>query len=516
MGREDGLVLRSAGVGAIVAAVFARAVGCDFFQIDDFAHVLDHPQISLGLSFERMLWATVNPVLGNWTPVAWFSHMLDMSLFGAWAPGHHATSVLLHALTAAFLYAFLERNTEQRLLSAIAVLFFALHPLRVESVVWIAERRDVLAGLFATATLLAYSAFVRTRSVPAYAGALVLFGLGLGSKATLVTFPFALLLVDVWPLGRFRNRAESLRSFDCRFPALLEKIPFIARAIGASLLTIVAQSDGGAIVPTSVLPVADRAANAAASIAHYLGKTLWPSDLSVMVMHPSLFGGTGHAGPTVALSLFVILALSALAWVFRQRGYPLVGWLWFVGMLVPTLGFVQAGLQALAYRYTYLPHMGLCIGLVWTFSELAKRIPGVDIRRFALVAGLALVFLTGATVVEIGYWKSTESVFKRSIVTRHGAWNHYFNLGRAYLVDERYDEALPALMEAGARLPKQGGAELVQALASIYESIGKSFEGLGDTERAAQAYRRSLAAHPSAAVAADLDRLAGVQERGEP
>jgi len=234
------------------------------------------------------------------------------------------------------------------------------------------------------------------------------------------------------------------------------------------------------------------------------------------VMHPSLFGGTGHAGLTVAMSLFAIVVLSALAWVFRQRGYPLVGWAWFVGMLVPMLGFAQAGLQALAYRYTYLPHMGLCIGLVWTFSELAKRIPAVDMRRFAGAAGLALVFLAGATVVEIGYWKSTESVFQRSIVTSQGAWNHHFNLGRAYLVDARYDEALPSLMEAGARLPKQGGIERVQALASIYEAIGKSLEGLGDTERAEQAYRRSLVAHPNAAVAADLERLAGARASGEP
>jgi len=514
--RDREYAVAALAIAVVVAALFARALACDFFQIDDYDLVLDNEHVNRGLSLEAVAWALTNPLIGNWTPLAWLSHMLDVSLFGANAAGHHATSVALHAATSALLFVFFARATNAPVRSAIAVLAFALHPMRVESVVWVAERRDVLSGFFGAATLCAWASFVRTRQPARYAAALALAACALASKATLVTLPFVLLLADVWPLGRASLAAPARESARALARLAFEKLPFFALAAVASTATLLAQGDAGAVVPSDVLPLSARLANAVLALEHYLEATLAPVHLSVMVLHPALFGGPGSPPLAVAASLAFLVLVSVLAFHHRARGHPVVGWLWFLGALVPTLGLVQAGIQGLAYRYTYFPHVGLAVLLVWTGADLVERAARERAWMRPLAAALALAMLgaLGArTVREIGAWRTTESLFLHNIAIDPSAWNHYFYLGNAYLVDARPGDAIAPLEAARARLPRQGGPELRQAWANLELSLGKALDGAGRTGEAIDAYRRSLAIAPRAEVA---DRLADAERRSAP
>ena len=348
-----------------VALVFGQTVRHDFVNYDDNAYVYENPQVAGGLTAHGIAWAFTSFHVSNWHPLTWLSHMLDCQFYGLHAGGHHLTNVLLHAATAILLFLVLRRMTGDLWPSAFVAAVFAIHPLRAESVAWVAERKDVLSGLFFMLTLGAYAGYARRPfSLGRYLTVVLLFALGLMAKPMLVTLPFVLLLLDYWPLGRIGpHRRTGISSFR---RVVVEKIPLLALTAASCVATVIAQ--GTAVIAIDVIPLPSRIANALVSYVAYMGQLFYPAGLAVLYPHPE--GGLPIW--KVAASSLVLAGISAAALVWRRRfPYLFVGWFWYVGMLVPVIGLVQVGLHAMADRYTYLPQIGLCIAVTWGVAQLA-------------------------------------------------------------------------------------------------------------------------------------------------
>ena len=387
----------------LTIAVYWPATRYDFINFDDPAYVTKNPNVQSGLSRESVKWAFFHPVSANWHPLTVMSHMLDCQLYGLKPWGHHLTSVLLHALNAVLVFVLLRQLTRAVWRSLLVAALFAVHPLLVESVAWISERKDVLSGFFGLLCLIFYARYAqpkivnRQSSIINYALAVFFFALGLISKPMLVTWPFVMLLLDYWPLGRLQTTDYGLPSSEskngpqpstawrgeatCRVevkrrrerrrltPLLLEKLPFFALAAVASCVTFVVQKHGGAVSAGESWPLGAHAGNALISYCRYLEKLFWPTDLAVFYPHPKDW--------PLALVLpagLLLVAISVLFFVERRR-YPflLMGWLWFCGTLVPVIGLVQVGGQAMADRYAYLPSLGVLIVAIWGANELTRH-----------------------------------------------------------------------------------------------------------------------------------------------
>ncbi|MGH9361727.1 MAG: tetratricopeptide repeat protein, partial [Thermoanaerobaculia bacterium] len=359
------------GLALLTVLVFAPVVRHDFVSLDDPAYVTGNAQVRRGLTAEGFRWAWGNEVAGNWHPLTMLSHMLDAELHGLDPGGHHLTSLLLHAANAVLLFVLLRRLTGAAGRSAAVAALFAVHPLHVESVAWIAERKDVLSAFFFFLALLAWSGYARRPSSWRYLLALLAFALGLLAKPMVVTLPLVLLLLDVWPLGRLplAAAAERRRALG---PLLREKLPFVLLALGAAAVALVTQRE--AMSPLAALSLGRRIANALLAYAAYLSDTVWPRGLAVFYPLPGALPAW-----RVALAAVLLAALTALALARLHRSpWLAVGWLWFVGMLLPVIGLLQVGSQARADRYTYLPSIGLFVALVW---EVAARVPIGRLRR---------------------------------------------------------------------------------------------------------------------------------------
>ncbi len=382
-----------------VIIVFEQTATHDFVNFDDPGYVSKNPQISQGLTLNGLRWVFTHSHVGNWHPLSGLSHMLDCQLYGLRPAGHHVTNVVLHAATAILLFLVLRQMSGEIWPSALAAAVFAVHPLRAESVAWIAERKDVLSGLFFMLTLGAYVAYTRRPfSFRRYLVVVGLFALGLMAKPMLITLPCVLLLLDYWPLGRLQfpgGTNESAGRGPGSHPTaarrvLLEKVPLMALAAGSAVATILAQAE--AVRSVETFPLSARIANAIVSYVAYLGQFVCPVGLSVLYPHP----GNGIPAAKVAGALLLLAAASTGIVLARRRcPYLLVGWLWYLGMLVPVIGLVQVGEQAMADRYTYLPQIGLCIGLAWgvaRFSESRRRVRWIS----GVAAVLVLAALMGA------------------------------------------------------------------------------------------------------------------------
>ncbi len=431
------------------AWAYAPIAANGFLTHDDQVYVTQNPVVQEGLTWHGVKWAFTSTEAANWHPLTWLSHMLDCELWGLDATAHHLMNLGLHiAATTAWLLLFL-RMTGSLGRSAFVAGVFALHPLHVESVAWAAERKDVLSALFFVLTLHGWVGWTRRPSGARYALALATFALGLLAKPMLVTLPFVLLLLDWWPL----RRLEPGRTF---LQLVTEKLPFFALAVGSCVATVIAQARGGAISSVEVLPLGARGANALVSYAQYLHQTAWPRDLAVLYPHP--IGGVpvGH----VLVALGVLAAISLLAFVGRRnRPSFLVGWLWFLGTLVPVIGLVQVGLQARADRYMYLPMVGLSVMLAW----LVPRGSGRAVQALAGTAAvLVLAACALATHSQAKLWKDDLTLFENTArVTDDNVFAVYKiasvldEQGRAPEAIERYNEVLsmhPAHAEAHAAL----------------------------------------------------------------
>ncbi len=494
--------------------VFWRAVGNDFVNYDDPDYVSKNVWVQKGLTLESIKWAFTSGHASNWHPLTWLSHMLDWELFGDKPRGHHFTNVLLHSLNAGLLFLVLRAMTGFFWRAAFIAALFALHPLRVESVAWISERKDVLSMLFGLISVWFYTSYTRAKSllngrprfisssVSSYILALVFFALSLMSKPMLVTLPFLLLLLDFWPLNRillpFRKTAvevnESANTFRLSF-AILEKVPFFLLIVGSSIVTFWVQKEGGAV--SSALTLQARLANAAVSYCRYLHKMIWPEKLSVLYPHP----GSWPTGTVVAATLF-LLVISALAvWQIRRRPWFFVGWFWFLGTAVPVIGIVQVGIQSMADRYTYIPMIGVYIVLSWGACGLTAKMAA---RKTFLTMGSALVLICCSffTVRQIGVWRNSMSLFEHATAVTDKNYLAYNNLG-FFLSEQarglRGEARLRKIDEAIGKY--QRSIEIKGNYEEALNNLGHALAEKGQHAQAVPYYRSALSIKPSLLVA---------------
>ncbi len=399
----------------VTVALYWPATRGEFIRYDDALYVTLNVQVQRGLTWESIKWACSNPVSGNWHPLTVLSHTLDCQMFGLNPWGHHLTNVLLHALNAGLVFAWLKLITGARWRSLLVAALFALHPLRVESVAWVSERKDVLSGFFGLLSLIAYARYAQKSVVSSqwsvvrgpwslfYLLSLLCFALGLMSKPMLVTWPFVMLLLDYWPLGRM-GKAEGrtqnaevcnthqVSRLTFHVSLLGEKVPFFALSAISSVVTFIVQRHAGALGANESLPLGARAGNALVSYGRYLGKLFWPSDLAGYYPHP----GYWPLGK-VLLAGVLILGISVLL-ARQQRRAPFLpmGWLWFLGTLVPVIGLVQAGGQAIADRYTYLPSLGVLVLVIWGACELTRGWR-YSVMALSVASGAAIVLCLALT-----------------------------------------------------------------------------------------------------------------------
>jgi len=480
---------------AAVVWTFLPSLRNGFVDYDDMLFVTGNLRVQAGISWSNLIWAFSHEVGANWHPLTILSHMLDCTLFGLKPWGHHLTNVLLHASNAVLLFLLFRGMTGATWRCAALALLFAVHPLRVESVTWISERKDVLSTFFLLLTLLAYARYARESEVPSaksgvsYGLALAFFALGLMSKPMLVTLPFVLLLLDYWPLNRFGFQTQDSK-LKTLLPFVREKLPFFALAAAGSALAYAVQAGALNIPKCNVLPLATRLANAVVSYCRYLGTIFWPVDLSPFYPYPASWGVAAILGSGLGL-----LVISVLVFFFgRERRYLAAGWCWFLGTLVPVIGLVQIGRQSMADHYTYIPGIGVLLMLVWGAHELAARWPGrrVVLSGLALAVALACV---GLTRRQIAYWKDDETLWRYALtVTRNNDFAHG-NLAFYLAVQKRFDEAIPHY-EAAIRInPRDANPRAALAFALV--QVGRPAEAIPHYEEALRLNPEDAAAQSS-------------------
>jgi tetratricopeptide (TPR) repeat protein len=418
------------------AALYWPITRHPFILFDDEQYVTANPHITTGLGWTNFVWASTTSEAANWHPLTWLSHQADCTLFGVNAGGHHLINLLFHVTNTLLLFVFLRGATGAMWRSAFVAALFAWHPLHVESVAWASERKDVLSTFFWLLTLMAYVRYVTgdkrrmtsgtvassrvTRHASLfYFAALFFFALGLMSKPMVVTLPFVLLLLDFWPLNRIRNSEFGIRNFKM---LLLEKIPFFILAAVGSAVTYLVQSGGGAVTKTSW---DENLANAVLAYARYTAKTFWPTDLAIIYPHPKHWPVALALGAAAVLAVWTILCVRN----WRKSPFLAVGWLWFLGTLVPTIGLVQVGAQSMADRYTYIPSIGFFIVVVWGAAEFFQP-RGKMILPF--LGGVALLGCVWTTSIQISYWRDSISLFRHAMEVSTDNYAAENCLGKAY------------------------------------------------------------------------------------
>jgi len=486
--RERGwLVLICCALALMTAAVYGQMGRHEFIHFDDNEYIYENPHVSSGLSAQNLAWAFTAYHSNNWHPTTWLSHMLDCQLFGLRPGPHHLVSALLHALNGILLFLLLRRMTGALWRSAVVAALFTLHPMHVESVAWAAERKDVLSTCFALLTLWAYAAYAKRPGLARYLPVLLLFAAGIMAKPMLVTLPFAMLLLDYWPLRRFGPGGAAAQGPGRRFRAALltEKLPLLALVAVSSVLTLVAQTRGGVVRSLEELSPALRATNALVSFVRYAVKLLLPVTQAFYYPYPKELPLAQAAGAGV-----VLVVVTVAFWRLRRtRPYALVGWLWFLGTLVPVIGLVQVATQAVADRYSYIPSVGLFIVVVWGLADLARRWPRGRII-LGVAAGVALFALGAKAADQTRYWRDGVTLFSRDIQVVKENPMGYRNLGVELCDRGRYAEAIPMFREVLKTYPHDA--------VSLFD-IASACEKTGDLQEALRSYRESLQSDPNRA-----------------
>jgi tetratricopeptide (TPR) repeat protein len=514
-------------------AVYYQVIHHPFSNYDDGEYVGDNLKIQQGITGGTLRWALTSIEHANWHPLTWLSHALDWQLYGSNPSGHHVTSLLLHTLNVVLLFFFLARVTRSTSRSFLVAALFAVHPLNVESVAWIAERKNVLCALFFLLTLLAYAGYARRPSFVRYLIVASSFALALSAKSMVVTLPFVLLLLDFWPLQRIEGWSRPSTAFPApQFSAwkiAVEKLPLLALSVAASVITFIAQQKDGSVGSVAKFPLSLRFANAIVSYAAYLWKAVWPANLAVLYPYPS----KGLPFWQVLLSALLLAALSAWTWRERsRRSYLIAGWCWFLGTLVPVIGLIQVGDQAMADRYAYLPLIGIFVMVVWGFSDLLQHAGGALSRSASVAAAVALLLLSTLAWRQARLWRSNLELWSHAaaVTTNNGAAEDV--IGSLLLVDAmnagihysdeaqvHFQKALAinpkdsaALSDIGGNLqghgrPQQALEKLQLALqyaqqvglkSKILGQMASAYEQLGDFTTARQYYRDALKISPSA------------------
>jgi tetratricopeptide (TPR) repeat protein len=507
---------------AVILAVYWQVTDYDFVNYDDINYVTENPHVRSGLSLKGIAWAFSTTHASNWHPLTWLSHMLDVQLFGLKPGWHHLVNVFFHIVNTVLLFLIFNRMTRALWPSAFVAALFALHPLHVESVAWVSERKDVLSTFFWMLTMGAYAFYVEKPDTKKYLLTLGVFALGLMAKPMLVTLPFVLLLLDYWPLNRFqtpipaggnssrlpdannpgakkkkpkksadRNNAEIKKAmhFSGQWPVLLalikEKIPFFALSILSSVITVYAQQD--AVESIEVIPVGARIANALVSYINYIGKMFWPRELAILYPHPGMVPAWQAAGAALILALATFFVIRLM----RRFRYLALGWFWYLGTLVPVIGLVQVGLQAMADRYTYVPLIGLFIMIAWGIDDISSRWR----QKRAILAVVSVLALSGlmlSTWNQLPCWRDSVSLFQHALKTTQNNSTAHLNLGMALVDQRKMDEAVSHFMEV---LKINPGEE------KAYINLGYTFYKVGKYDEAIAWSREALRINPGSAKA---------------
>ena len=463
--------------------VFHQLPSHDFINLDDDLYVYENPHVHAGLNKEGIAWAFTTFEAYNYHPLTWLSHMLDCQLFGLRPGMHHLTNLIFHLMNTVLLLMVLRRMTGDLWRSGFVAALFALHPLHVESVAWIAERKDLLSAFFWLLTMWAYARYAERPGLKRYLPVLLFFGLGLLAKPMVVTLPFVLLLLDFWPLGRvqFHQAGTDSRPLEPKvsvFRLVWEKIPLFTLAAIFIVVTFAAQQQGGALKSLEAFPLTTRIANALISYVSYIGKMIWPHNLAVYYPYSGSVPVWQAAGAGLALICLTVLFM----WTARKRPYLAVGWLWYLGTLVPVIGLVQVGSQAMADRYTYLPLVGLFMALAWGVPSL---LAGWHHRQsiLAVSATVLLVSFTACTWLQLRHWQNSITLFQHTLqVTTNNHFAHN-NLGVALAHDGRVSEAIKHYSEALRIKPEafevhNNLANVLAAKGSVDEAIEHYYEAL--------------------------------------
>ena len=451
--RPDLLILL--GLAVVTFGIYAQVIGHRFITFDDLSYIEENPMVNRGVTLAGLAWAFTTFHAANWHPLTWISHMIDSQLFGTFAGGHLLVNALIHTANTLLLFWFLLRTTRARWSSALVAALFALHPLHVESVAWASERKDTLSTFFGLMSLIAYVRYAEAPSIRRYAWVAILLALGLLAKPMLVTWPFVMLLLDYWPLRRFQQ--SKVKGQPARLPAredfrsslgeggwsvvrslVVEKIPLFVLVAASAVVTFLAQSHGGTLRGFTEAPITLRLSNALVSYAKYLLLAFWPNDLAVFYPFP----GTAIPAWQVIGAALLLIAITAFCF-FQSRkhsGYLMVGWLWFLGTLVPVIRLVQVGGQTMADRYFYIPSIGLFIALVFGLTDVAKSWRVAPLLGAGVALGVLLILAT-LTNVQIQRWRDSFTLFEHTLAVTPPNLLIEHNLGQAMGDSGRYDEA---------------------------------------------------------------------------
>jgi tetratricopeptide (TPR) repeat protein len=476
-------------LAVLTVGVFLPVLRGDFVNYDDTAYVTENPPVLAGLTPAGIAWAFDGAHFGNWHPLTWIAHMADVQLFGLQPGGHHLVSLLLHIANTVLLFLLLARVTRQVPAAAFVAALFAVHPLHVESVAWISERKDVLSTFFALLSLLAYVGCVDApasrkalgKGIGLYAAALACFALGLMSKAMVVTLPAVMLLLDYWPLQRFAGTPPATPAKGA-LRLVWEKVPFFALAFGATWLAVTCLKQSGATQDAPNVSLGERLVRVTASYQHYLGKLFWPSDLIIPFLRPAHW----PLG-TIVSSIVVVAGLTFLAiWLWRRCPYLFVGWFWFVGTLLPVVGVIPVGAHLYADRYTYFPLIGLLLAGTWSALALAARwkIPG----GVLMVAAVLVVTVCGdAATAQVRYWHNSETLYRHTLSVMPDNYLARNGLGLFYASQHRAADAIAEYQRAIAINPQYDDA---------YSNLGRALAGMGDYAAATPQFEAALRIRP--------------------
>ncbi len=473
---------------AAILSLYWQTHNHEFINYDDGKYISENVYVQEGLNFKSIAWAFTSTRSSNWHPLTWLSHMLDIQLFGMKPGMHHLVNVFIHIANTLLLFYILNKMTCALWKSAIITAFFAIHPIHVESVAWASERKDVLGAFFWMLTIGGYTRYVKRQNLANLLVSLLFFILGLMAKPMLVTLPFVLFLIDYWPLNRFRlkslNKPGKTNENPFNLGLVLEKIPFLFFSILSCVVTFIVQKEGGAMGSFDVIPFDVRLTNAVVSYVNYIGKMFFPANLSILYPHP-LFIPLWQ----VVASIFAIIAMIYLAVKqINKRPYIAIGLFWYLGTLVPVIGIVQVGTQAMADRYTYIPLIGLFIIITWGVSDLTQclRHKRIILTTISVIAIASLITITW---IQIGYWKSSVTLFEHSIAATTNNSTLHNNIGTALAEQEKYDNAIEHYNEA---------IDINKNRAEFHNNLANALAAQGKYDNANLSFTEALKLNPKA------------------
>lgn len=478
-------------LAGVTFLAYCQVLDHEFLNFDDNRYVTENANITQGLTREGVIWAFTQSYIANWHPMTWLSHMLDFEVYGGDPLGHHLTNLLFHISNTLLLFGVLFKLTGALWRSGLVAILFALHPLNVESVAWVAERKNVLSTFFWLLTMQAYADYAQKKAVGAYLLVVLFLALGLMAKPMLVTLPFALILLDFWPLKRWgRENTRSTENTGIK-PILLEKVPLFLLVVVASIITYAVQKSWDAMRSTELRSLYSATANAVVSYLEYLGKIFLPVELSVFYPHP------GDSLPAwkalVCLGVLSIITIWVVR-VVRQAPYLAVGWFWYLGTLVPVIGIVQVGEQAMADRYMYIPLIGIFIAIAWGLPELMKD--KAQQKLMPLMVGTLIALLITLTWVQVSYWKNARTLFEHAIsVNDNKAPSFvivYNNLGHALASERQYEGAVAQYRQA---------IKINPHYAAVHNNLGAALNELKRYDEAIKSFQQAINIEPDYAEA---------------